>query len=117
MQTILSLFILLSFPAFAAKVVSFEASKTYQMEGSLKGHFFVFNRMTSNAQLIELKDTKDMVDGAQYSVCLKFTADCHMECKASVVSKPRFITPDISPALLTPDEKGAYAPADKTQCP
>lgn len=108
---------LVTMPALAENVVSFESSKSYKIEGTLKGNFFVFNKMTNNVQMIELKSKQDMVEGAQYSVCLKFSEACHMECKASVTGTPKFITPDISPALLTPDEKGAYAPADKTQCP
>lgn len=117
MKVITLILILISMPAFGASVTSFESSKTYRLEGSLNGNFFVFNRNTNNVQLIEIKNKHDMVDGAQYSVCLKFIKDCHMECTATVVGKPKFISPDIAPELHSPDDKGAYAPADKTQCP
>lgn len=111
------IFILISHTALAEKVVSFEASKTYKVEGTMRKTFFVFNENTNNEQRIKLTSKNDLVPGAQYSLCLKVKSDCHMECEASISGTPKFITPDLDPALLTPDQKGAYAPADKTQCP
>lgn len=111
------LFILISHSALAEKVVSFEASKIYKVEGTMRKTFFVFNEKTNNEERIKLTSKHDLVKGAQYALCLKVKADCHMECEASITGTPKFITPDLDPVLLTPDQKGAYAPADKTQCP
>lgn len=117
MRILIILSILFSFSTSAVEVVSFEAGKSYRIEGTFTGKFFVFNRSTNNEQLISIKNSSEMVKGAQYSACLNFIKDCHMECEAKVSGKPVFITPDLEPALLKPNDKGAYAPADKTQCP
>lgn len=111
------IFMVICHSALAEKIVSFDGSKIYKVEGTMRTTFFVFNENTNNEQRIKLSSNKDMVAGAQYALCLKFKADCHMECEASISGAPKFITPDLDPKLLKPDQKGAYAPADKTQCP
>jgi hypothetical protein len=108
---------LFSLSVLAGNFVSFKSEQTYLVEGTVENKFFVFNKNTSNEQRIKLESLSDMVHGAQYSICLKVVKDCHMECTGNFVGKPKFITPDLDPKNLTPDIKGAYAPADKTQCP
>lgn len=117
MRILIILSFLISFTALAETVVSFKAGKSYLIEGTFIGKYFVFNQKTNNQQLIRLKNSAEMVKGAQYSACFKFVNDCHMECTANVSGKPEFITPDLEPTLLKPNDKGAYAPADKAQCP
>lgn len=105
----------------AENVVSFEKDKTYQIEGTIEqksGHkFLVFNLLSSNEQRIKLKTGSDLIQGAQYRICIQVLKDCHMECEAQLFGTPTFISPERDPHSMIPDTKGKYAPVASALCP